>query len=293
MTGITPQVADWGRAEDATGAPPDRSSQGSATSSAEPVLPHVRLGRLARAIDTEVIPRLLLAHRCGLEPSPAEALSEDAEAVMSLLRDERLSAAAAHLERLQNAGRTVEAIYLDILAPVARHLGAMWAADRCGFVDVTLGVLGLQQLMRSFPLDPGEEHAPGPANRRVLLAAMPGEQHTFGVSMLSEFFRRDGWDVLDEPQESIARLVECVRGQWIGVVGLSLSCDSHLETLARAIGQIRRHSLNRVVGIMVGGPAFAGHPERIARVAADASAQDPRQAVRQARDLLQLLPASR
>jgi hypothetical protein len=44
---------------------------------------------------------------------------------------------------------------------------------------------------------------------------------------------------------------------------------------------------------MVGGAVFAGSPERVARVGADASALDPRQAVQQARDLRLLLAAAR
>ena len=48
-------------------------------------------------------------------------------------------------------------------------------------------------------------------------------------------------------------------------------------------------SLNRAVGVMVGGIPFSAHPERVALVGADTTAIDGRDAVMQAERLIQLL----
>lgn len=294
MTGITPQVADWGRAEDATGSPPDRASQTSFKTATGAIQADARMGRLARAIDAEVIPRLVLAHRAaGRDRAPGSSLTGVAATLLPILVSEGVDATLAHLQRLREDGLAIESIYLDILAPIARRFGELWESDRCDFGLVTVGVMRLQQVMRRLAPEFQGEMPAGLPGHRIVLAAMPGEQHTFGISMLAEFFRRDGWDVHDEPLESVAALIDLVREHWIGVVGLSLSSESGLDPLARAIRGIRRHSRNRGVGILVGGATFAGSPERIARVGADASALDPRQAVKQAHDLLALLAAAR
>lgn len=293
MSGNTPQLADWGRAEDATGAPPDRASQGSASRSAMPAALGPRFELLLGAIKAEVIPRLVLTHGHGDPQHAARSPSGQAAKLLPLLLGDRLEAVIAHLHRLHDEGLTIEAIYLDILAPMARRLGELWLSDQCDFAQVTVGMLGLQRLMRHFALQFRGEQAAVPAERRVLLAAVPGEQHTFGVAMLAEFFRRDGWEVVDEPPRSLEELLDRVRCQPFHVVGLSLSRDGGLGALAGAIRAIRRQSCHGAVGILVGGAAFADHPRRAARVGADASAADPRQAVQQARNLLALLAAAR
>ena len=116
MTGNTPQVADWGRAEDATGSPPDRASQGTGM---QPT-PGARLRRLMNAIDSEVIPRLVLAHRDGdrLTPSPRSMkLAAQVDNLLALLLADQTDAVIAHLRSLRDEGSSVEAMYLDILAP--------------------------------------------------------------------------------------------------------------------------------------------------------------------------------
>jgi methanogenic corrinoid protein MtbC1 len=110
--------------------------------------------------------------------------------------------------------------------------------------------------------------------RRALLAAVPGEQHTFGISMVAEFFRRAGWDVFAIPPASRAELIDVVRREWLAVVGLSASCERHVDTLTATIRDIRRASRHRSVGVIVGGALFAAHPELVSVVGADATGAD-------------------
>lgn len=72
----------------------------------------------------------------------------------------------------------VESLYLDLLAPAARHLGELWCADACDFASVTLALGRLQKVMHQLsPAFEGDvqhrEHG-----RRALLVPVPGEQHT-------------------------------------------------------------------------------------------------------------------
>ena len=212
----------------------------------------MRTAVLARAIEHEIIPRLMLA------------------------RDENI--AHACVEAMRARGVPVESIYLDLLAPVARHLGELWEQDLCDFTEVTLGLGRLQQVLRELSPAFGQSVDHPTNGRRVLLLPAPGEQHTFGLVMVGEFFRRAGWDVAGGPWESGCDPVAMVRREWFDVIGFSAATDIHLAQLGDCVAGVRQASLNTHLGIMVGGPVFASHPEYVALVQADAAAADGRHA---------------
>ena len=253
-----------------------------------------RQERLTRAIESEIIPRLMLAHSCiPAEARPASGAhlpaAKDVEAFASLLLSRDIATATAFVDAVRERGTSLETVFLDLFAPAARHLGELWKADVCDFVQVTMGLSRLQQLLRELgPFFESEGEQPD-SGRRVLLIPAPGEQHTFGLFMVEEFFRRAGWDVWVEAPSTAEDLVEYLRGMWFGVIGLSVSGDRLLDQLAPAIRSIRKESLNRGVGIMVGGRIFVEHPELVALIGADATAADARQAVVQAQMLLRLV----
>lgn len=249
----------------------------------------VNLAVLARAIEHEIIPRLMLAHRtdteCAIEPltppgGPVSAVQQqDVETLVRLVlaRDSE-EAAQACLLALRARGVPVDAMYVDLMAPVARRLGQMWELDLCDFTEVTMGLGRLQQLLREFSPAFGQQGERPSNGRRVLLTPAPGEQHTFGLAMVAEFFRHEGWDVAGGPMELGVAPAELARAEWFDVVGFSLSAQHHVDRLAQIIRHVRSASLNPRVCIMVGGPAFASQPDFVARVQADFMAGDGRQA---------------
>ncbi|CAN5757473.1 hypothetical protein BH11PSE7_BH11PSE7_08900 [soil metagenome] len=244
----------------------------------------LRMALLARAIEHEIIPRLMLAHRMPhecltLRGLPAQGVSQqDVQqfAKLVLARDEDL--ANACVEAMRARGIPVETIYLDLLAPVARYLGELWEQDLCDFTEVTLGLGRLQQVLRELSPAFGQAVDHPTNGRRVLLLPCPGEQHTFGLVMVAEFFRRAGWDVAGGPWEAGADPVTMVRREWFDVVGFSTASDLHLPELSDCIASIRKAAINPHMGIMVGGPVFALHPDYVAHVQADAACGDGRQA---------------
>jgi methanogenic corrinoid protein MtbC1 len=100
--------------------------------------------------------------------------------------------------------------------------------------------------------------------------------------MVSEFFRRAGWDVWSDPCASEGDLAALVRSEWFDLIGLSVGMDGHVEPLRSVVLGLRRASRNPSVGIMVGGPILAGRPQLVSEVAADFTATDARQAVERA-----------
>jgi methanogenic corrinoid protein MtbC1 len=77
-----------------------------------------------------------------------------------------------------------------------------------------------------------------------------------------------------------------VRKEWADVVGLSIGSERRLDWLQRCISEVRAASRNPGVVVMVGGPIFTLHPDWVARVGADATARDARDAPRVAGRLL-------
>jgi MerR family transcriptional regulator, light-induced transcriptional regulator len=246
-------------------------------------------GRLARTIEGEIIPRLLLAHKT--------AASLGNEVLTSFHPDELqefgglilgLDGARAHdfIRRKREEGRPLESIILGLLAPVASYLGTLWNADRCSFAEVAVGLSRLRQLL--LELSPEfENEAPGWRHgRRALLLPTPGEHHTFGLFVVEAFFRREGWDVcggLIDSEDEVSHLVE---RQWFAIAGFSLSSERFLDRLTPLIRAVRRNSCNPEIGVLVGGPLFLERPELAAAVGADASAADGRVAVHEARTLI-------
>jgi len=278
------------------------------TQSVEPFGGHSRLGAqvhddaerriagLVRTIEGEIIPRLMLAHASrGMEPafpSGSSAVRVTPEHVRTIVRSvmaEDTAAALSMVRMLASAGVPLEAVFLDLLSPAAREIGDMWEADLCSFTDVTIALWRLQEVMHEVGMANGVPPRSVEPPHRILLRQTPGEQHSFGLNMVAEFFRRAGWQVHDDSSEAGTDPVANVRSRWFDVVGLSLAGERHLDVLATTIHAIRKASRNRGVGVMVGGPLFIEHPDWVARVGADTTAQDGRQAVLQAHSMIGLL----
>jgi MerR family transcriptional regulator, light-induced transcriptional regulator len=200
------------------------------------------------------------------------------------------SLATTYVEGLVSAGVSIEAIYLDILAPTARLIGEYWEADRCDFVDVTVVVGRLQLLVRGLSRELTLASHAAPGAGRVLLSCIPGEHHTLGLFMAAEFFVRDGWSVTIGAPVATGDLMAIAGTQRFDVIGFSVGCDSRLGRLKREIARVRRWSGSRCVPILVGGRVADGRPELASRLGADAATGDATVGPRIARQLMMARP---
>jgi MerR family transcriptional regulator, light-induced transcriptional regulator len=228
---------------------------------------------LTRMVEGEIIPRLLLAHQ--QEHPPASTLSPlGPEAVEDFARQvlhKDSSVLVAHVAALLDRGTPLQSIYIDLLAPAARKLGDFWTSDECSFADVTVGLGKLQFLLHDLGRRDAKAHQGG-QGRSVLLVTPPGEQHTFGLVVVEELFRRAGWRTWSEScgdPEEISRLVA---GQWFDLFGVSVSTEANLDAAAAVIASVRKSSRNRMVRVIVGGPVFMENPGLSQDVGADAVA---------------------
>lgn len=261
--------------------------------------PPIRSISLGGLVEGEIIPRLLLAH-CEAhpdghdiegrtsEPRPPGGRFETGEAELFSTRplyleaDELLTEVEAFLDR----GVSVESIMVDLLAPSARRLGEMWEEDECDFVDVTMGLWRLQEVMREIALRSPSLVRFFSAAPSALFTPMPGDDHSFGALMVEEIFARSGWqsEVLFKPERQ--ELLAIVAERSLDLVGLTLTCDCPTGTVAELISAIRAVSPNAETRVIIGGPRVNADPGLVSLVGADGTASDARSALALAQRLV-------
>lgn len=249
-----------------------------------------RLRLLARTVDLQIVPKLVLAHRIdgAVLSDPARAPVVDAEEIASfteLVLVNDVSGCRARVDERVTQGADLAHICLDLLTPAARRLGDLWEEDLCSFADVTAGLGTLQTVLHMLH-ESCEPAAPfTDPTRRALLVSLPGEQHTFGLQVVAELFHHSGWDVTVEPACDDARLGQLVSSSHYAIVGLSTADEAHLNALALAIRTVHRASANHAIGVLVGGPVFSKRPELATLIGADVACADAQQAVLRAEGL--------
>lgn len=242
---------------------------------------------LARLIEGEVIPRLLVSHRApalhAVDVAARGLTEDDAEDFATRALDQDAYALLEHAETFITRGVPVDSVLVDLLAPAARRLGVYWEEDRCDFVDVTMGLWRLQELVHELAA-----RMPGGAGgeRTALFSVMPGDQHSFGLLMVEEFFRAAGWSTTALSEVSEAELLSAAHRGSYHLIGLTISLEQDLERAHGLIAALRQRSRNPGVAIMAGGRLISERPELALLIGADATAPDPRRAVERAEALV-------
>jgi methanogenic corrinoid protein MtbC1 len=252
-----------------------------------------REAQLVQFIRKQVIPQLASAHGLtqGRQRAAVDTFKPSPEALVALAGlavRENAAAVVAYVEALLARGVPIEMAYLEWIAPAARQMGCDWESDRCDFSAVTIGMWNLQQALHLLSPVFLRNCAVTKSPRRVLLASVPGEQHTMGLYMTSEFFRRAGWDVWCELPADYEDVIGKVHNEWFDLVGLSVGGEHKIEALTQAVAALRRASRNSEVLIMAGGPILLTNPEFAVTLGVDLMATDARQAVSRAEQAVAL-----
>ncbi len=246
-------------------------------------------------IEGEIIPKLLMAHAVETASNKRKKKSEiasiDAHRFAALPLTHEAAALLQEVDGFLDSGVSVEAIYIDLLAPAARRLGEMWSADECDFTDVTMGLWRLQEVMREVAdRSPVAAIAPAPDAPRALFAPMPGDQHSFGALMIDEVFARAGWNSRAIARPLRKELLDILSRERIDILGLTLSRDCPSSALANFVTAARKVSVNPNLSILVGGHMINQNPAIVAEVGADGTGADARAALDVAERLVQSAP---
>lgn len=229
-------------------------------------------------IESEIIPRLLMAHSGSDRPVKAKRsrpISPDDASRFAML-PLRLEAASLleEVDAFIADGTSVETICLDLLAPAARRLGEMWESDECDFVDVTMGLWRLQEVMREIAARSPADLSGLAMPRTALFSPMPGDHHNFGTLMIEEVFSRGGWqsEALVKPERR--ELLDRLARQPFDLVGSTLARDCPSAALANLIKAVRNVSANPDIIVLVGGRMINQNPEIAVEVGADGTGSD-------------------
>lgn len=238
---------------------------------------------MRQVLDVQIIPRLLQVTRSGpaavaapaaLAPSAAEV-----EAFARVCATGDREACNAFVDRLRAAGLQPESVLEELVAPAARHLGRQWEDDTLDFSAVTIGLVRLHEVIHALGYEVHDgPQVSGPV-RRVMLASAPGSQHVLGLSIVSEFFRKAGWQVVLEVSPSAEELARAVRNEWFDLLGLSVALDSQLDGLGALVGRLRKASRSPLPPVMLGGPVFFQRPLLAAQFGAQAICLDARESI--------------
>ena len=224
----------------AFGLPLDRHAARRAHSSLK-VLPQILPEASVTVLAHEVISRLAARGHQDLEhvaDDMADALSSP---------DDRAGLRLA--KRLVAAGTSVEDVYLKHLTGAARRLGERWITDALTSAEVTIAAARIYAIIRALGSSLGTPVAPG--DRHAVFAAVAGEQHTLGVTMAADLFRRDGWDIdLMVGREHDALLSELSETEF-SLLGLSATAPETLPDLIRLSAAVRVSHPH--VKILIGG----------------------------------------
>jgi MerR family transcriptional regulator, light-induced transcriptional regulator len=176
------------------------------------------------------------------------------------------------------AGWPKSVILLDLLTPVVRLIGVYWEEDRYNFAAVTVASNLIQRLVHE--LDCGERRVIGANAPRALVAATPGDQHSFGVVVVAEMLRAAGWSVVTRLDSNLVDLCADVANDDYRLIALSLSRSSCLDNMRDTITAMRRENRAGGVCFMVGGRVFTSGEADARQVGADIVAVDASDVIR-------------
>ena len=245
---------------------------------------------LASIVASEIIPRLMLAHRAPVALSPVEKTVETrlregslgtaaTESFTDMLLSKPRDALIGFAESLQRGGISVRTIYDDLLVPTARMLDDLWADDRISYTEVTIGLGRLEQLIHTMEWTTPYNGEDDPDSPSALFAPRPGEEQTFGFYMIEESFRWSGWRAWVETSTTNDSLRATVQSQGFDTVCLSVTRDTKLDDVSKTIEVVRGASRNPDVLVLLSGSLFIERPSLVALVGADAAASNGSEAL--------------
>jgi methylmalonyl-CoA mutase cobalamin-binding domain/chain len=243
-------------------------------------------------VESQIVPRLLNAektrtrHLSLVSSSRVLPSQKEIAKFANLCVSQDPKVAQAFVNHFLAKGLSKEDIFLELIAPAARYLGSQWDDDCMDFSQVNLGLIRLHAIANEFRLDCKEGRFAKVKVKRVLIACAPGSLHMLGTTIVADFFREKGWQVVVSIPSSANELTEAVSQEWFDVVGLSISTAEQLTTVADLINQFKSSSLNPRVAVVLGGPIFALKESRAIDFGADDICVNAKHAVGVAESLL-------
>ena len=157
------------------------------------------------------------------------------------------------IEARRAEGVTKMGVYLGYISSAARRLGERWDDDELSFLEVTIGTGHLYALMRALRAENGPLPRVPNSRRAAMFATVPGEDHGIGITVAAEVFREKDWEIDLQIGTSFDALVAHVERTGPRIIGLSISSDGRLDTLARLVVALRLALPHTIIGVAAAG----------------------------------------
>ena len=243
---------------------------------------------IEQLVALDMLPRLIVAHGApgGTAPKAEPSIGpEHVERLAELSLQLEAHLLLELVESFLHRGVSPQTLFVELLAPAARQLGNGWVEDRIDFVDVTMGLWRLQEVLRDIASRATRQDA-AQMRGSALFLPYPGDQHSFGTAMIHECFGLAGWEADMLIDGTRGQLLDLVAGRSFDLVGLTVSMDVHIEPLPSLIRAVRSVSMNPHIRIIVGGRACTALGGIAAIVGADGTAESASAAVQVADRLI-------
>lgn len=177
------------------------------------------------------------------------------------------------VENARLSGMDIGTLYLEVLQPAMREIGALWQRNQIT-VAVEHLATGITEaaMARLYHEVFAEVKEDGPA---LLAATAETERHVVGLRMVCDLLELQGWrTVLLGACVPIEGLVSMARDLRPAAIALSATIAPHVPQLRTAIAALRDANLDPAPIIAVGGRLFLDNPELATRIGADLTAPD-------------------
>lgn len=171
-----------------------------------------------------------------------------------------------------------------VIEPALAEMGRLWQLNRLGAGHAHAAFLVARRVLARLPNGSAE----APAGAWVVVAAVPGEQHTLGAAVAAQALARAGWRVADLGASRAADILAAASDLEPRLVALSATQATALPSFRALANQVRACAAQHErppLRILAGGRVFAQHEGLAADVGADAFAAGPLEAVSLARRL--------
>lgn len=221
-------------------------------------------GDAVASMAREVIDRV--AQRAHATSAPTGRIN----ALAAALVDPDRNLCRQMVEDLLEETQSVELLYLKHLTLAARRLGELWEDDALSFADVAVGTGRIYALLRAM-------NAPAPSgwatgHPAAFFAVVPGEEHTLGIRMAADLFRRRGWQIDLSLGLDHDATVSTFESGTHRLVGVSVSAPRNMAALGRFLVALR--SVRPGVRVLVAGHLANADRDLVDGFAPDAVAED-------------------
>ena len=197
----------------------------------------------------------------------------------AILMGDKSTAHQIVLNAIQSGMLPMDA-YIEILVPAQSRIGELWLN---GDLSIANEHMATEITTLEMELLRGLAIRKPSINRRILISTAPGERHSLGARIVSDFLYINGWDVdfigSDIPADELGRFASERKPD---VIALSVVLPENSLNAKDAIEIIRKHTPQ--TPIMIGGPGINGE-EHVKKLGGDGYAADAPSAIRIAREL--------